>query len=304
MRPKVIAVPLLLATLASIFGGLLLARYLVVPLLRLRQATMAYAAGDLSHRVAPGFGSRRDEIVDLAVAMDHMAEHLDAQMESKRALLRDVSHELRSPLARIQAALGLARQSGCNAGPEEIDRIQHEINRLNDLIGAILANSRLDTGLQPTLHESLELADLLEEAAESARVQANLRHVQIGVECSTEGRFSGDPMLLYSAFENVLSNAVRHSPDSSRITVHLSEIRGPDGHAEHLVQVRDQGPGVPESMLEAIFNPFVRVDPTKNNGLGLGLSICQRIVQTYNGRITAENHPDGGLLVSIHLPQA
>jgi two-component system sensor histidine kinase CpxA len=300
-RPKVIAIPLALAALVSVMMGLLLAQYLAAPLRRLRRATQAYAAGDLSRRVAPSFGSRRDEIVDLAVAMDNMAESLDALLESKRALLRDISHELRSPLARVQAALGLARQRAVGA-EEELGHIQHETERLNDLIGAILTYSRMDSGLQPLRREVLELAGLLGEAVESARVEADLRRIRIDYMSNTKGDFVGDSMLLYSAFENVLRNAVQHAPEASRITVRLVEDGGPGKQAEFLVQVLDQGPGVPPPMLQAIFQPFVRVDQERGEGLGLGLAISQRIIQAYKGHIRAENHPDGGLLVSSIFP--
>jgi two-component system, OmpR family, sensor histidine kinase CpxA len=302
-RPKVIAVPLALATLASVLVGLILAQYLVVPMLRLRRATQAYAAGDLSYRVAPSFGRRRDEIVDLAVAMDDMAESLDTLLESKRVLLRDVSHELRSPLARVQAALGLARQRDGGA-EQELALIQHETERLNDLIGSILTYSRLDSGLRPLQHKPLELAELLGEAVESARVEADQKQIRIDLECADAGNYEGDAMLLYSTFENVLRNALHHAPENSRIRVNLAQVAASGRLPELRVQVRDQGPGVPEPMLQAIFKPFVRVDQSHGEGIGLGLAISQRIIQAYRGRIVAENHPEGGLQVSIHLPLA
>lgn len=302
-RPKVVMVPLALAVLVSGLLGLMLARYLSVPIHRLREAALAYASGNLSQRVAPSLGRRRDEIVDLALAMDNMAERLDALLESKRTLLRDVSHELRSPLARVQAALGLARKRS-DANSEELDRIQHETDRLNELIGAILTYSRLDAGLQPIHHENLELATLLAEAVESTQVEADQHQIRIELECSTQGNFLGDPMLLYSTCENVLRNALQHSPDTSVIRARLSETLGPGNVAEYLIQVQDQGPGVPPEMLQTIFNPFVRAGQGHSEGLGLGLAISLRIVLDYHGRISAENHADGGLLVSIHLPRS
>ncbi len=300
-RPRVIAVPIILATLASGLVGVLLAQYLVVPMLRLRRATQAYAVGDLSYRVAPSFGRRRDEVVDLAVAMDDMAESLDALLESKRALLRDISHELRSPLARVQAALGLARQRD-GADLPELALIQHEAERLNDLIGSILDYSRLDSGLRPLHHKPLELAGLLAEAVESTRVEADPHRIEIEFKADGRGDFVGDPILLYSAFENILSNAVHHAPEGSHIEVRYSD-NSAAGNG-HLIEVLDQGPGVPTPMLQAIFQPFVRVDQGRGDGIGLGLAISQRVVQAYKGRITAENLPDGGLRVSIHLPHS
>jgi two-component system OmpR family sensor kinase len=302
-KPKVIMVPLVLATLVGALVGLLLAYSLAAPIRRLRRATRAYASGDLSYRVTPDLGGRRDEISDLAKAMDRMAESLNAILESKRALLRDVSHELRSPLARVQAALGLARRN-CTSGGHELDHIQHETDRLNDLIGAILTFSRLDSGLQPLQQEALELGMLLDEAVTSTRLECDPRHIQIEVKQSTRGAFTGDPMLLYSAMENILRNAARYAPEDSCISVALSEVKASTvAPGEYLIQIRDAGPGVPEHLLDEIFNPFMRVGDDHTEGLGLGLAIAQRIIHAYRGRISAENHPEGGLLVSIHLPK-
>jgi two-component system, OmpR family, sensor histidine kinase CpxA len=301
-RPRVILVPLILASLIGAIVCLLLAYYLASPIRRIRHAAIAYASGDLSHRVAPSMGSRRDEIVDLAIAMDDMAGHLDALLESKRSLLRDISHELRSPLARVQLALGLARQR-CNASGEALDPIQHEVTRLNDLIGAILTFSRVDSGLQPIQHEYLELSMLIAEAAKSTQLECSPRNVQVEVETVSRGDYTGSPMLLYSAIENVLRNAANYAPDNSKISVRLEEIVDANNEHEYRIQISDQGHGVPEAMLTEIFRPFIRVEETFKGGMGLGLAISQRIVQACNGRIHAENVPEGGLRVSIHLPR-
>ncbi len=302
-RPRVMAVPLVLAALVGGLVCLLLARYLVSPIERLRAATQAYASGDFSQRVSPELGERRDEIADLAHAMDDMAERLDAMLKSQRALLRDVSHELRSPLARVQAALGLARQRGGAAG--ELDRIDRETERLNDLIGAILSFSRLESGVRTPVREPVELDQLLLDVAEDARLEAGRRNILVIAEPVVQVSIPGDPMVLQSALDNVLRNAVRHAPENSSIDVSLTEDTQDGNGNGYVVRVRDHGPGVPVEMLARIFEPFVRLNTAQTNpssGIGLGLAIARRAVQAHGGSIGAVNHRGGGLLVTIRLP--
>jgi two-component system sensor histidine kinase CpxA len=303
-RPKVIGVPLVVAALVSGLVCLLLARYLTSPMERLRQASQAYAAGDFSKRVGPSLGSRRDEIVDLAHALDNMAERLDTLLNSQRGLLRDVSHELRSPLARVQAALGLARQRSSGA-ENELDRIEREAERLNELIGEILTFSRLDTGVHPLALESIDLHLFLDEMVENARLEGAARGIRVDYVHQGAAPCLGDPMLLHSALENVLRNAILHSPDDGLIKVTLADEPDESGRAHHVIQILDQGPGVPEAMLESIFDPFVRVDAARgrnSGGVGLGLAIARRAIQSQHGSIQADNHPQGGLQVTIRLP--
>lgn len=303
-RPKVIGVPLAVAALVSGLVCLLLARYLTSPMERLRQASQAYAAGDFSKRVGPSLGNRRDEIVDLAHALDNMAERLDTLLNSQRSLLRDVSHELRSPLARVQAALGLARQRSTGA-ESELDRIERETERLDELIGAILTFSRLDTGVHPVSPETIDLGLLVEEMAENARLEGAARGIRLDYAPQNAAPCLGDPLLLHSILENVLRNAILHSPDGGLIKVMLTDEADETGRSHHVVRILDQGPGVPEDMLESIFDPFVRVDAARGRntgGVGLGLAIARRAIQSQHGNIQAENHPQGGLLVTIRLP--
>lgn len=304
-RPKVIGVPLILAALLSGLVCLLLARYLTAPIERLRQATHAYAAGDFSKRVSPSLGGRRDEIVDLAQALDNMAERLDTLLNSQRALLRDVSHELRSPLARVQAALGLARQRG-TGDERELDRIEQQTERLNDLIGEILTFSRLDTGVQKAASEPIDLGSLVAEMAENARLEGAGRGIRVEYAHLDPAPCLGDPMLLHSVLDNVLRNAMLHSSEASLIEVSLTEEADTAGRIDHVIRIRDHGPGVPDDMLDAIFDPFVRVEAARDRnhgGVGLGLAIARRAIQAQHGQIKAENHPQGGLLVTIRLPR-
>ncbi|MDA8109062.1 MAG: ATP-binding protein [Betaproteobacteria bacterium] len=300
-RPRVIAVPLLVAALAGGLVCLLLARYLAAPIERLRRATLGYAAGDFSQRVGPTLGARRDEIVELAHALDHMAERLDGLLRAQKELLRDVSHELRSPLARVQAALGLARQQAGNAAARELDRIEHETERLGDLIGQILSLSRLESGVGLTVREPVSLNELLDEVARDAELEAEARGCKVRMLAPGAASLEGDPTLLHSAVENVLRNAVHHTRPGTDVNLVLAA----DPAGGFAITVEDRGPGVPEEMLPRIFEPFVRVGEARDRasgGYGLGLAIAQRAVEAHGGRIGAANRPGGGLAITIHLP--
>lgn len=302
-RPRVVAVPLLLATLAGGIVCLLLARYLAAPIERLRRATVAYSAGDFSQRVGPSLGDRRDEIVDLAHALDHMAGRLDALIRSRQTLLRDISHELRSPLARVQAALGLARQRTGGASATELDRIERETERLNELIGQILSLSRLESGSHTPRREAVELDGLLREVLDDAAVEAQARRCHLQPGEITPAAVEGDPTLLHSALENVVRNAIRHAPAGTGVNVSLARASTPRN--EYVIAVADRGPGVPEEMLPRIFEPFVRVDEARDaqrGGFGLGLAIAERAVRSHGGSIQAVNRTEGGLAVTIRLP--
>jgi signal transduction histidine kinase len=299
-RPRVLAMPLMVAALVSGLVCLLLARYLTAPVERLRRATEAYAAGDLGLRVGPSLGRRHDEIADLARAFDRMAEQLQALMASQRGLLRDLSHELRSPLARVHAALGLARQRAGPAAEKELDRIEREADRLGELIGQILSLARMGSGALEPRVEPVDLGELLETVTADAALEAQARDCRVSLEGSAAGPLQGDAALLHSALENVVRNAVRYTAPGSTVTLTLEE--DPDWV---WVGVRDRGPGVPEEMLSRLFEPFVRVGEARDRrsgGYGLGLAIAERAVRVHGGEIRAHNHPEGGLVVTLRLP--
>jgi two-component system sensor histidine kinase CpxA len=300
-RPRVVAVPLLIAALVSGLVCFLLARYLVGPIERLRRATESYAAGDLSQRVGPSLGRRRDEIADLAHAFDRMAGRLDALMRSHKQLLTDVSHELRSPLARLQAALGLVRQRGGVPSTAELDRMDREAERLNELIGQLLSLARLESGVQVPAMESMDLRDMLQTITDDARMEAAPRGRGVRLEVPDAGLvLAGDARLLHSAVENVVRNAIRYTAPGTDVV--LSVQAAPD-HV--LLRVRDHGPGVPDALLPRLFEPFVRVGEDRDRssgGHGLGLAIAERAVRLHGGDIWAGNEPDGGLSVWLRLP--
>ncbi|MBI4754179.1 MAG: HAMP domain-containing protein [Betaproteobacteria bacterium] len=308
-RPRVIAVPLLAAALAAGLVCLLLARYLAAPIERLRRASVSYAAGDFSQRVGPTLGRRRDEIVDLALALDHMAERLDTLMGSQQALLRDVSHELRTPLARLQAAVGLARQQATQrparprGGDAEaaLERIEREAERLNELVGQILTLSRQEAQGAALRREPVELDELLRAVAEDAAIEAEARGCTLETSSLAPVTIDADAELLHSALENVVRNAIRHTAPGTAVSV---ELAMPASGTEAVIRIADHGPGVPARMLERIFEPFVRVGEARDRqsgGFGLGLAIARRAIRRHGGSIAAANRAEGGLEVTIRV---
>lgn len=300
-RPHIVALQLLMATLVGGLVSLLLARYLTHPIERLQRAATAYGEGDFSLRVGESFPRRRDEIVDLAKSMDTMAGRIDSLLRAQGTLLRDVSHELRSPLARVQASLGLARKSDGAAMETHLDRIEKEAERLNDLIGNILRFSRLDSGIREAQREPVDLAQLLRGLAADAAIEAEARNCRIELALPDVAGYAGDPVLLESAVENVVRNALRHAPPGSAVGIAL-RCEGSHGWC---IGIEDAGPGIPPDMLERVFHPFVRVDDARSaqaGGVGLGLAIARKAVEAHGGHIAAANRPGGGLCVSLRLP--
>jgi len=301
-RPRVIALPLLIAAVVSGIVCFLLARYLASPLVRLRRATEAYAAGDLSARVAPTLGRRRDEVAELARSFDRMAQRLQEVMASQRQLLSDVSHELRSPLARLQVALELARQRAEGRAGSELDRIEREAERLNDLIGQLLSLARLESGATTPAQEPIDLAELVLRVAADADFEAQASNRRVQVTRSTPVTLLGDARLLQSALDNIVRNAVHYTADGT--TVSLALETEPQSVR---ISVQDHGPGVPEDMLAQLFEPFVRVGDARDRasgGYGLGLAIAQKAIRLHGGEVIARNLPGEGLEVTVMLPRA
>ena len=301
-RPRAFVMPILLATLISGIICLLLARYLTAPIGRLRKATQKLAQGDLTQRVSPSMGKRKDEIVELANDFDYMAEQLQALIESHKQLLRDASHELRSPLARLQVALGLARQRGGDSTTQELDRIEREAERLNDLIGQLLTLARFETNTKEIELNAVELTALLEQVVDDAAFEARATNREVKIIQSLPVTVKGNNILLNSAFENVVRNAVRYTAEGTAVDVILKDDNENPGWI--VIKVRDHGPGIPEQMLESIFEPFVRVGEARDRqsgGYGLGLAIAKRAVSLHGGKMMAANEDDG-LSISIYLP--
>lgn len=294
--PIVTAVATLLVSTVVCF---LLARYLSDPIRHLRAATRSIAAGDLGFRVSSLMGKRRDELAMLALDFDLMAERLRALLASQRELLRDVSHELRSPLARLQIALGLARRPNADL-EQEFNRIERETARLDELIGEILSLSQLDDPARTLLVEAVNLEELLESLADNARVEADPRSIRVQLDPVLPLKIEADRELLFRALENVLRNAVRFSPHGT--TIEVSVERAADSA---VLRIRDHGPGVPAEALDRIFEPFFCVAQARNresSGYGIGLAITARVVALHQGSVHARNAAAGGLEIEIRLP--
>ena len=296
----------LLRILAVILtAGLLcyaLARYLTAPVKKLRNATKKLADGDLSARVA---SKRRDELGKLARDFDEMAERIESLLASQKRLTRDVSHELRSPLARMNVALELARQkSGAEAAPL-LERIETESNRLNEMIGQILTLSKLESRAEKIEKREINLAKIVEQTAEDAAFEAAGKGKSVKIARLDECRVVGSENLLRSAVENVVRNGVRYTRDGSAVEISLE-----NGYDRALIKIRDYGAGVPETELEEIFRPFYRVGEArerKTGGIGLGLAITEQAVRAHDGKIVARNAVDGsggGLIVEIEIPSS
>ena len=290
----------LLATLAaSIATALLLAWYVAKPIRSLRGAFDAVASGDLQRRIASQVGARNDELADLGRDFDRMASRLQASMEGQRRLLHDVSHELRSPLARLQAAVGIMRQK-----PEQpadmIARIEDETARIDHLVGELLTLSRLEAGELAGAEEEVDMHELVDEVVRDASFEAQAQGRQVVWEENGAAVLQGRPELLHSAIENIVRNALKHAPDCPTVWV---ETSADAVRRLYILRVLDEGAGVPAEELPSLFSPFFRGTNTANmEGYGLGLAIARRCIEAHGGTIRADNRPAGGLRVEIMLP--
>ncbi len=295
---------ILIAVISSGLVCYLLARSMTSPVTRLRRAAQSLAAGDLTARTGAPAGGRRGEIVELMRDFDVMAERLEGLVDSQSRLLKDVSHELRSPLARLSVALGLARQKATPEIEGSLNRIELEADRLNQLIQRLLTISRLESGADGIRKSSLSLRELVEQVAHDAEYESAGRHCRVLAEGDDEFLMEGDPDLLRSAAENVIRNATRYTAEGTTVEVRLKRQDGPNGE-EMVIQVSDSGPGVPEAALAKIFEPFYRLDDARNRqtgGAGLGLSIADRAIRLHGGQVRASNRKEGGLEVEIRIP--
>ncbi|KTD30663.1 MULTISPECIES: two-component system sensor histidine kinase CpxA [Legionella] len=291
--------------IAIIISGLIcyfLSIYLTKPLRSLRLAAKSIATGKLNTRVGRFKGHRRDEIAELSGEFDRMAEQLEGIMNSKERLLQDISHELRSPLARLQIAIELGRNKANHAAEAEFCRMEIECLRLNTLIGEILEFARLDklsTHLNKTL---VNLPDLLKRIIADANFEVSKGKPVVVLHHSHSSELFLDERLIHRAIENIIRNALRYSAPDPQIDVKLYPA---ESNTEIYIDIEDNGPGVPEEQLAKIFNPFYRVDTSrekKTGGYGLGLSIAQQAIKLHHGEIHAFNRKNGGLLVRISLP--
>ena len=311
VAPRIFFVPnrtpgmgILLAVLTSGLVCFLLTRYVTAPVVRLRAATQRLAQGDLTARAGALRTGRRDELAELVRDFDSMAERIENLVNAQSRLLNDISHELRSPLARLNVALGLARQrTGAETAPT-LDRIEREASRLNELIGRLLTLARLEGGESSTDKIRVRLDELLRDILDDAQFEAQGRNCSVTCPLAEPCETWGSPALLRSAIENVVRNALRYTGEGTEVEVRLECLEGSHGR-EAIIRVLDNGPGVPEEALDKLFRPFYRIADARDRqsgGVGLGLSITERAVRLHGGSVRAMNRPGGGLMVEIRLP--
>nr|WP_229430023.1 ATP-binding protein [Pseudoduganella umbonata] len=307
-QPLTPFVPLAAALVASLLFAALLAWYFARPIRSLRQAFEAASHGDLAPRFA-GTGKRGDELTDLGRDFDRMTARLRSLMDGQRRLLHDVSHEMRSPLARLQAAIGLAHQNPARMA-SSFQRIERESVRMDKLVDELLTLSRLEAGALDGAREEIDVAELLQGIVGDAQFEAATQGRSVAARGTADVVLLGQPDLLARAIENVVRNAIKHSPEGETILVDSAV----DGGVLR-IRVLDRGPGVAPQDLQAIFEPFFRSSGTEKDveGHGLGLAIARQVVQQHGGTIGAANRENaregerndrtgGGLCVEIALP--
>jgi len=301
LNPETLTIRLLVIFLVT--GGLcyILARSLTSPILKLRQATQEFAAGNLATRVTPRIGHNNGELFELATDFDRMAEQIETLLNSQQRLLRDISHELRSPLARLNIALELVRREGSNS-PKHLERIAKESEKLNEMIGQLLTITRLEGGGNRRETGPVALDDLLRKVVDDANYEGKASGHGAILTISQSATIQGVEKLLHSALENVVRNGLRYTTPDGPVAVTL------DGDAtgdNAVITINDCGPGVPAADLPKLFQPFYRVSEARDResgGAGVGLAIAERAIRLHGGTITAATPPLGGLQVTITLP--
>lgn len=312
--PRIPYITIVIGVLASFLFAAGLAWTMSRPIRALRSAFAAAALGDLAPRFAGGKRGKGDELVELGPEFDRMSAKLWALMDNQQRLLHDVSHELRSPLARLHAAIGLAHQNPDKLA-QSLDRIERESMRMDKLVGELLTLSRLDSAINlPPLEEEVAIGELVHQIATEADFEAELagRRVQFISQASgnagngaAAAQVKGSPDLLWRGIENIVRNAVKYSPPGGVVEIEVQQELDPHLPTGRVfIRVRDRGPGVAQAHLASIFQPFFRADPSANNidGHGLGLAIAQRVIAAHGGTLAARNRTGGGLCVTIELP--
>jgi two-component system sensor histidine kinase CpxA len=282
----------------------LLARYLTAPVLRLREATQLLAAGDLSTRASADMERRNDELGLLVRDFNAMAGRIEELISRQKQLIYDISHELRSPLARLTVALDLGRERKGN--DSAFDHMEQDIECMSGMIGRMLTVAKLDTSSAPVQMTQLDLGGLVLQVVRSAEFELRERNDAVRLTMQGECLVHGNAELLQSAIENVIRNAARYTPSDASIDIHLERQDKAD-RSFVLLSVRDYGVGVPESELPNIFRPFYRVANDRDRqsgGAGLGLAIVDRVVHVHGGTICAQNASPQGLRIDILLPAA
>ncbi|MBL4607728.1 MAG: HAMP domain-containing protein [Pseudomonadales bacterium] len=291
---------LLIVILGSLSFSAGLAWYITLPIRHLREATNRFSEGKLDTRVMHKMGKRKDEITDLAKDFDHMAEQVQQLVANQKRLLNDVSHELRSPLARLQVAIEMSRQQPKKT-EELMQRVEKESQRLDELVGELLTLSQIEADVYNNESDYFEISGLVASIVDDAEFEATSQQKQVDFNQQDEVLINGSIELLRRAIENVVRNAIYHTAEQTQVIVTLVKEGG-----VAVVTICDKGKGVSEENLADLFQPFVRINDRNQNvkipGYGLGLAIARRAVEVHQGDIRAYNRPNGGLCIEMRLP--
>lgn len=280
----------------------LLTRYLTAPIFRLREAAHQLASGDLTARASSRISPRRDELGDLVHDFDAMAARIENLVSRQRQLISDVSHELRSPLARLNVALDLARQR--KGDDPAFDQAEQDTALLDEMIGRLLTIAKLDASTDIPMAQ-VDVAEIVAQVVRNANFESHPHEDRVKLTVESNSLVRGNPELLYSAIENVVRNAIHYTDPGTQVEV-LLDRDSTQEQSFARIQVRDHGPGLPESELASIFRPFYRVAASRDResgGAGLGLAIAERVVRSHGGSIRAQNSSPSGLLIEILLPE-
>lgn len=292
--------PWLSAVLAAAISAFWLARYLIRPVGQLRNGLSALARGRFDMRIGDKINGRKDEVAALAHDFDASAERLEQMQKTQQRLFHDVSHELRSPLSRLQAVMGVLQQNPAKLNVM-MERMDREVGRIDGLIDEILTLARLADGSKDGLElQTLDVIDLLNDIVGDASFEAHSRKISVMHRGAASFVAQVNGELIYRALENVIRNAVKYTSDGSEISVR-SHVKDDTLH----ILIVDDGPGVPTFELERIFQPFSRGDECNAlDGYGLGLAITKHAIERHGGTISASNADGGGLAVTIEIPRS
>ena len=295
----------------SIVVTIVLALLVALPVRRLRALAHQIALGNLGSRVSKGILSRYlpflsagDDLDGLAADFNLMASRIEALVDAQRLLLRDVSHELRSPLTRAHLALQLAKARSSEPALGYLDRIELETEKLNDLVSQLMSLSFMEMSNGLGHLEEIELSLIVLELLPDLQFEATGKGCHVSAIVSEACRARADRSLLHRAFENVARNAIRYTPVGGSVTLEL-KAEEKNGSRRAVLKVSDTGPGVPEGELQSILKPFYRIDQSRQSssgGFGIGLAIADRTIQLHNGELRVSNGVNGGLIVEMRIP--
>src|SRR5258706_9640772 len=283
-----------------------LAYHIASPIHSIHATARRVAQGDLKARVPSSVSHRYDELAALATDFDSMVGRLDSLIQTQKKLLNSVSHELRSPLARINISLALLRNRFPAESDDLFQRLDRDVVRIDLLMGQLLTLSRLEARFSPSEREDVDFGQLVEEAVADCNFEAQALGKSVSLQ--TTGSIplpNADPHALRSACENIIRNGVRFTRTGSDVQIVL-EIHRSTSEPLAFRSVRDYGPGVPEDALQAIFQPFYRIngDAEATIGNGLGLAIASEAIRMHRGTIRAENLQPTGFEIVVQLPAA